>query len=341
MPPILFVTRPIPEAGRALLDEPAVSVRWGTADAEAPVPRESLRDGFQQADVVLCLLTERVDRELLASNPRLRGVANLAVGFDNVDVAAATELGIPVSNTPGILTDTTADLAFGLLLAAARRIPAAERYLREGRFRCWGPELFVGQDVGPGGDGRRKVLGIVGFGRIGREMARRAAGFRMEVLAHDPRHRDRVESSGLAEWAELDELFARSDFVSLHVPLTEETYHLVDADRLARMKRTAILVNTSRGPVVDEAALVEALRAGVVAAAGLDVFEEEPELAPGLAELENVVLVPHIASASRSTRDGMARAAAENALAHLRGDPAPNCVNPEIYDTDAYRRRRG
>ena len=335
----LLLTRPVPQAGREILEGAGVTLRLAVEDPESLPSRESLERGIQGADAVLSLLTESIDEELLRAAPGLRGVANMAVGLDNVDVAAATVLGIPVSNTPGILTETTADLAFALLLVVARRIPRADRYTRAGHFRAWGPELFVGLDLGPGADGRAKTLGIVGFGRIGQAVARRAVGFGMRVLAHDPGHRERVEKDPVARWAELDELLAGSDFVSLHVPLYAGTRHLIGPAELGRMQRTAILVNTSRGSVVDERALVEALRAGRIAGAGLDVYEDEPALAPGLAELENAVLLPHVGSASRSTRDGMARAAAENALAHLRGGRAPSCVNPEVYEGEAYRLR--
>lgn len=339
IPPRLFLTRPIPEEGFRILDRSEIEVRRGETLPERPVDEEVLEAGFRNADGVLCLLTETVDRELLAANPGLRGVANMAVGYDNIDVEAATELGIPVSNTPGILTHTTADLAMALLLAVARKIPRADRYLRQGRYRSWDPELFVGRDVGPGGDGRSRTLGVVGFGRIGQAVTRRAAGFELEVLANDPRHRDRVERDSRARWAELDELLAESDFVTLHVPLNEQTRHLIGAPELRRMRTDGYLINTSRGPVIDEGALVEALREGRIAGAGLDVYEDEPRVSRGLLELDDVVLLPHIGSASRSTRDGMATAAAENALAHIRGDPAPNCVNPEVYGTERYRRR--
>jgi glyoxylate reductase len=265
----------------------------------------------------------------------------MAVGFDNIDVRAATELGIPVANTPDVLTDTTADLTWALLLAAARRIPEADAYVRAGRFRLWDPNLLLGADVGPGGSGRRKVLGIVGFGRIGSAVARRARGFEMEVLVHDPKP-DVVEAFGPpVRYAELDEVVERSDFLSLHARLTPETRHLVGEGELRRMKRTAYLVNVSRGPMVDEVALVKALREGWIAGAALDVFENEPELAVGLAELENVVLAPHVGSASHDTRDRMAVLAAENALRYLEREAAEATVNPEVFQTEAYRRRIG
>lgn len=336
----VFVTRRLPEAGLRTLEDEGADVRVGQTDDERPVDRETLLDGTGWCDVLLPLLTESVDRPVLEANPGLRGVANYAVGYDNVDVEAATALGIPVSNTPGVLTDTTADLAWALLLSVARRIVEADAYVRAGRYGIWGPNLFLGADPSPGGSGRRKALGVVGFGRIGRAVARRAAGFDMEVLVHDPRHRDRVEAFGPpARWVELDELLESSDFVTLHPPLTPDTHHLIGEGELRRMKETACLVNVSRGPVVDEAALVRALREGWIAGAGLDVYEDEPAMAPGLAELSNAVVVPHIGSASRDTRDRMAVIAATNALHHLRGERAPNVVNPEVYEGDAWRRR--
>ena len=336
----VFVTRRIPEAGLAVLRDGGAEVEVGQTDEERFVDPDVLREGTARADVLLSLLTEPVDRGLLEASPGLLGVANYAVGFDNVDVAAATELGVPVTNTPGVLTETTADLTWALLLAAARRIPEADAYMRGGRYRLWGPNLLLGGDVSPGGTGRRKVLGVVGFGRIGQAVARRSLGFDMDVLAHDPRHRDRVEAFGPpVAWAELDELLERSDFVTLHPRLTSATRHLIDRAALERMKPTAYLVNVARGEVVDEAALVGALREGIIAGAALDVFEEEPAMARGLAELPNMVLAPHVGSASRDTRDRMAVIAATNALHHLRGERAPNPVNPEVYEGSAWRER--
>lgn len=335
----VFVTRRIPRAGLELLARESAEVRIGQPDDEAPVPRAVLEEGVRWCDVLLPLLTEPVDRALLALNPALRGVANYAVGFNNIDIAAATALGIPVSNTPGVLTDTTADLTWALILAAARRIPEAHAYMTGGRYKLWGPNLLLGADVSPGGSGRRKVLGIVGFGRIGSAVARRALGFDMDVLAYDPHARPRIEDDPSVRWADLDDLLRSSDFVTLHPLLTPETRHLIDARALRLMKPTAYLINVSRGPVVDEQALVAALRAGGIAGAALDVYEDEPAMAPGLAECEHVVLVPHIASASTDTRDRMATMAAANAVAHLRGEPAPNVVNPDVYGSPAYRER--
>jgi glyoxylate reductase len=335
----VFISRRIPAAGIAILERAGVELRIGQEREDAGVDPAVMLDGIRWCDVLLSLLTEPVDQALLAASANLRGVANYAVGFNNIDVAAATALGLPVSNTPDVLTDTSADLTWALLLAAARRIPEAHEYMKAGRYKLWGPNLLLGADVSPGGNGRRKVLGIVGYGRIGAAVAKRAVGFDMDVIAHDPHARDRIEASGIARWVEFDELLTRSDFVSLHPLLTAETRHLINEAALKRMKPTAILVNVSRGPVVDEAALVRALREGWIAGAALDVFENEPAMAAGLSECANAVIVPHIASASIGTRDKMATMAAENALAHLHGARAPNAVNAEVYSSDAYRAR--
>jgi lactate dehydrogenase-like 2-hydroxyacid dehydrogenase len=335
----VYVTRKIPQPGLDLLVKHGAEVRIGCTDEDALVSSEQLLAGVRNCDVLLPLLTESVDAAVLAANPALRGVANYAVGFNNIDVGAATALGIPVSNTPGVLSDTTADLAWALLMACARQIVPAHQYMVAGRYKTWGPNLFLGADISPGGSGVRKVLGLVGFGRIGQAMARRSVGFEMDVLAYDPHARQQIEAQSGVAWADLDELLARSDFVSLHVLLNEQTRHLIGPAQLARMKSSAILINTARGPVVDERALVDALRSSRIAGAGLDVYEDEPLMAPGLAELDNVVLLPHIASASTDTRARMATIAATNALAHLMGDRAPDCVNPEVYETSAYRAR--
>jgi glyoxylate reductase len=337
----VFLTRSIPDQGLRVLRDAGVSFAVGQEDGEAGLERSALLEGVRGCDVLLPLLTEPIDREVLETNPGLLGVAQMAVGFDNIDVQTATELGIPVSNTPGVLTETTADLTWALILSVARRIPQAHTYMAMGRYKIWGPSLFLGADVGTGASGGRKTLGIVGFGRIGVAVAKRAMGFDMRVLAFDPYARDAVEASDLAEWADLDELLAESDFVTLHPLLTEETRHLLDETRLRRMKPTAYLINASRGPVIDEGALVLALREGWIAGAGLDVYEREPQMAAGLAGLENVVLLPHIASASTDTRGKMASMAAENAVAFLQRRPALNPVNAEVTDTPAYRARIG
>jgi len=341
--PRVLITRPIPEAGVALLRAAGATITYVQPEPHTPVDREELAARIGSADVLISLLTEAVDGEILEAGPRLRGVANYAVGIDNVDLTAAGRLGIPVSNTPGVLTEATADLTWALLLALARRVPEADRFTREGRFRIWDPELLVGADVGPGASGRRKVLGIVGFGRIGRAVARRAAGFDMEVLVSQRQpgpERETLAPGIEVRFASLDEVVESCDFLSLHAPLTPDTRHLVDERRLRRMKPTAFLINTARGPLVDEDALVRALREDRIAGAALDVFEHEPELAAGLAGLDNVVLAPHVGSATRNTRDRMSVIAGTNALHHLRGEPAPDVVNPEVYASEAWSDRR-
>jgi glyoxylate reductase len=286
----------VPEAALALLFEAGFEVEVGGLELE-------------NSDALLCLLTDRIDEPLLERAPRLRIVANMAVGTDNVDLEAARRRGIAVSNTPDVLTDATADLAVALLLAAARRLPWGDRLVRGGGFTGWHPTLGLGADV------TGKTLGIVGAGRIGRAVAERMRGFRMQVL-------QRTRTAG----PPLDEILERSDFVSLHVPLTPETHHLIGERELGLMRPHAVLVNTARGPIVDETALVRALRGGRIAAAGLDVFEREPRLAPGLAELPNVALAPHVGSATVETRRRMAEIAARNVVAALRGEPIPHAV---------------
>jgi glyoxylate reductase len=322
-----------------LLQQSGAAVEVGVEDQEKGLDREVLLDAVTRCDVLLALLTEPIEAAVLELNPRLRGVANFAVGFNNVDITAATRLGIPVSNTPGVLTESTADLTWALLLAVARRIPEAHAYLTAGRYRIWGPELLLGSDVGPGADGQRRTLGIIGFGRIGQAVARRARGFDMDVLAYDPHARDTIVASPDAHWAELDEVIEHSDFLTLHALLSTETFHLIGEPELRRMKPTAYLVNAARGEIVDEAALVRALQEHWIAGAALDVYEREPALTDGLAACPNAVLVPHIGSATRGTRDRMATLAATNALAHLHLTRAPNAVNADVYSTAAYHER--
>jgi glyoxylate reductase len=276
-----------------------------------PPPREALVAGAARAEGLLTLLTDRIDAALLDAAPRLRAIANYAVGTDNIDLDGATARGIPVGNTPDVLTETTADLAFALMLAAARRIVEGDAYVRAGRWGEWAPDVLLGHDV------HGATLGIVGYGRIGRAVARRAEGFGMTVLHGIP----------------LDELLERSDFVSLHAPLTPDTRGLIGRDQLARMKPSAVLVNTARGPLVDTAALEEALRDGTIAGAGLDVTDPEPLPADHpLLSAPNLVVVPHIGSASHRTREAMADMAVDNLLAALRGDRMPHCANPEVYE---------
>lgn len=292
------------------------------ADTEAPLPRAELLDLVAGADAVLTLLHDRVDGELLdAAGPGLRCVANVAVGYDNVDLEAAARRGVAVANTPGVLDDATADLTLALTLAAARRLGEGERLLRAATPWAWSMGFMLGRDL------RGKLLGIVGLGSIGRRVADRARAFGMRI-AYSQRHAagPEVVAALEAERLDLDELVAAADVLSLHCPLTPETHHLVDAGRLARMKPEAILVNTARGPVVDEAALVASLRAGRPGAAALDVYEEEPRLHPGLLELDNVTLAPHLGSATVETRRAMAELAARNAIAAVRGEPLPTPV---------------
>jgi glyoxylate reductase len=323
--PRVFVARRIPDAGLDPIVEACSADVW---EDELPPPREELLRRVAGCDGVLTLLTDRVDDAFLdAAGPGLRVVSNYAVGYDNVDVPACTGRGIPVGNTPGVLTETTADLAWALLMAAGRRVAEGDRYVRVGRWRTWGPQLLLGSDV------HGATLGIVGLGRIGQAVARRAAGFGMTVLYWSrSRAEPGIEREFGATFIELDELLARSDFVTLHVSLNDETRHLIDAAALARMKPSAVLVNTARGPVVDQAALAEALRDRTIAAAGLDVTDPEPIASDDpLLQLENCLVVPHIASASYATRGKMAEMAAANLLAGLRGERLPNPVNPEVY----------
>ena len=312
----VLVTREIPEASLRLLKDFDVTVL-----SEAPPGREELLGIVRGASGILSILTEKIDAEVMdAAGDGLKVVANMAVGYDNVDVDAASERGIVVTNTPGVLDETTADTAFMLLLASARRLGEGERLLRSGRWDAWGPMQLTGPDV------YGKRIGIVGMGRIGTAVARRALGFDMQVLYSSRSHNEAAERDLGAKRMQLDELLRESDFVSIHTPLTPETRHLIGAAELEKMKPTAILVNTSRGPVVDEAALADALEDKQIFAAGLDVYEDEPNVHPKLLELENVVLAPHIGSASVETRDKMATLAAENIVAVLRGKRPKNSV---------------
>lgn len=328
MRPRIYVTRALPQAGLDLLAG-EYDVEVNPHDRAAT--REELLAGIEGKDALLSLLTDTIDAEIMDAEPRLKVIANYAVGFNNIDVAAATERGILVTNTPGVLTETTADLAFALLMACARRVVEADGFMRAGKYKGWGPMLFLGSDV------HGKTLGLVGFGRIGQAMAQRALGFGMRILYNDTKRApEELEKAYCAKFRDLPDLLRESDFVSLHVPLMESTHHLISRAHLELMKRTAILINTSRGPVVDEKALVKAVQDGVIAGAGLDVFEREPQFEQGLERLANVVMVPHIASASVETRTKMATMAAENACAAIRGEMPPNIVNADVWD----RRRR-
>jgi lactate dehydrogenase-like 2-hydroxyacid dehydrogenase len=322
MKPKVYVTRKVPEEGIAMVQQECEVEVW---EGELPVPRDVLLEKVRDIDGLYCLLTERVDQELLDAAPRLRVVSNMAVGYDNIDVAACTAHGIPVGNTPGVLTETTADLAFALLLSAARRIVEGADYVRARRWKTWGPMLLMGPDI------YGATLGIVGLGRIGQAMARRASGFDMRILYHDIHPIPDAEAALGATYVDLDTLLAESDFVTLHVNLTEATYHLIGREELRKMKPTAVLVNASRGGVVDPEDLYQALQDGEIGYAALDVTEPEPIPEDhALLSLPNCIVVPHIGSASVATRTKMATMAAENLLAGLRGEPLPHCVNPDL-----------
>jgi glyoxylate reductase len=335
----ILVPWAIPEIGKEVLKKAkAEIILIHGPKGELPSLNELIK-AVRDVDVLLPRGTQPVPRKVMIANPNLRGIANYGVGYDNIDVRAATELGIPVTNTPGVLTETTADLAWALLMATARKIPQAHNYTLSGQWRGPGGKVFMGQDIGPGGSNKPKVLGIIGLGRIGQAVMRRSRGFKMKVVAYDPPLRETIMKMRGVEYKELDDLLKESDFVTLHCPLTKETHHLIGERGLNLMKPTAILINTSRGPVVDERALVSALRKDRIAGAGLDVCEREPKLSPGLSKLENVVLLPHIGSLTKDTREQMAVLAAKNAITILRGKRPKNIVNPEVFQSVKYLRK--
>ncbi len=319
--PRVYVTRIIPAEGLDRVREFCDATVW---EGELPPSRETILRETRDADGLLSLLTDRVDAALMDACPWLRVVSNYAVGFDNIDIPAATERGIPVGHTPGVLTETTADFAFTLLMAAARRVVEGVDYVRAGHWKTWGPLLLMGPDV------HHATLGLVGLGRIGAEMAKRARGFDMRVLYSDVVRREDLEAALGLQYVPFEHVLREADFISLHTPLTSETHHLMSRNQLRAMKPTAILINTSRGPVVDTDALVEALRAGEIGGAALDVTEPEPLPSDHpLVGLPNCIVVPHIASASHATRAAMARIAAENLIAGLTGQPLTASPNPD------------
>jgi len=316
----VFITRTLPAPGVELLEGAGFSVRMHSHDR--PVTSDELRAGVASADALLCMLTDRIDAEVLDAAPKLRVIANYAVGFDNIDVAEARHRGIEVTTTPDVLSEATADLTWALLLSAARQLGAGERMVRAQQWEGWAPDQLLGQPVAG------RVLGIIGMGAIGQAVARRAHGFSMPIRYFNRRRVDpAIEAALGAQYLPLDELLATSDFISLHAPRNEQSHRIIDAAALAKMKSTAVLINTGRGALIDESALVDALRAGRIAAAGLDVFEREPELAAGLIELDNVVLAPHLGSASTEARASMVRLCSENIIEVLGGraaiTPAP------------------
>jgi D-3-phosphoglycerate dehydrogenase len=323
MKPKVYVTRRLPQPALDRLEE---VFEMEVNPEDRVLTRAELLANVKKCDVLLCLLTDTIDAEVMDANPKLKGISNYAVGFNNIDVNAATARKLPVCNTPGVLTETTADMAWALMLSAARRIVESDVFNRAGKFKGWGPMMFLGYDI------YGKTLGVVGAGRIGDAVARRSVGFNMKVMYYDVVPNTKLEQDIGAKRVELDELLKEADFVTVHVPLMPETTHFIGERELKLMKKTAILVNNSRGPVIDEKALVKALKTGEIAYAGLDVFENEPELAPGLAELNNVVLTPHTSSATTETRTKMGLLAAENAIAIIEGRRPPHIVNPEVLE---------
>ena len=321
--PKVFVTRAIPEKGFEILRDFCEVDLWPN---ELPPTHDELVLHVRSIDGLLCLLTDKIDSEVMdEAGPQLKVISNHAVGFDNIDVQAATARKIPVGNTPDVLTDATADFAFALMMAVARRIPEAKRYVHEGKWKTWGPMILLGVDL------KGATLGLVGFGRIGKAMARRATGFDMRVIYYDPSAK-KLDADIKATRVDFETLLKESDFISLHTPLTPDTRHLIDSEALSKMKPSAVLVNTARGPVVDMNALYEALKEKRIFGAGLDVTEPEPLPTDSpLLTLDNIVIVPHIASASTTTREKMSWMAAQNLIAGLKGERLPNCVNPQVY----------
>jgi glyoxylate reductase len=322
--PKILVTRQLfPQAMEILYEKCDIDLFDKEDD---PIPRELLLEKIQSAEGLLCLLTDKIDKEILEKGKNLKVVSNCAVGYNNIDVNEATKRGIYVTNTPGILTETTADLAFALMMAVGRRVVEGDKNIREKKWvHAWSLKMFIGGDI------YGKTLGIIGLGRIGEAMVKRAKGFDMKIVYYNPTRREDLEKKYSVQYTSLDELLSKSDFVTLHVPLNDKTNHMIGREQLAKMKKTAYLINTSRGPVVDEQALYEALSSKKIAGAALDVYEKEPiDPANPLIKLDNIVMTPHIASASIDTRTAMTVMAAKNLVAVLSGNDPPNPVNPEI-----------
>ncbi len=318
----IFVTRKLPRPGLDLLRKEC-TIELNPDDRI--LTKDEIIKGIKGKDGLLCLLTDTIDKDVINAEPKLKMIASYAVGYDNIDTATATERGIPVSNTPDVLTETTAELAWALLFSVARRIVEGDGFTRGGRFKGWAPMLMLGQDVS------HKTLGVVGTGRIGTAFALKSKGFQMNVLYTDEKRNERIERDLGAKQVPLSTLLKESDFVSLHVPLTDATHHLIDEKELRMMKKTAILINTARGPIIRETALIKALKEHWIFGAGLDVYEKEPEISEELRSLHNVVLQPHTGSGTLETRTKMALMAAENLLIGLKGGIPPNCVNKEVF----------
>jgi glyoxylate reductase len=321
--PKVFVTRVIPDKGLNMLRDFCEVDLW---NGDLPPTRAELVQHIRGVDGLLCLLTDKIDNEVMEeAGPQLQVISNHAVGFDNIDIDAATARGIPVGNTPDVLTDATADFAFALMMAAGRRIVEAERYVRAGKWKTWEPRLLLGVEF------KGATLGLIGFGRIGKAVARRALGFDMRVVYDDPSEQQGYPELN-AQRVELETLLEESDFISLHTPLTPDTHHLIDSQALSKMKPSAVLINTARGPVVDSGALYEALKDRRIFAAALDVTEPEPlpQDSPLLA-LDNIIIAPHIGSAGKAARENMSRLTARNLISGLKGERLPHCVNPQVY----------
>lgn len=321
----MFVTREIPERGLRTIKEQFDAEVW---PEYAPPPKKVIIQKAAEVDALASLLSDKIDSEVFDASPNLKIVAQLAVGYDNIDVKEATKRGIYVTNTPGVLTETTADFAWTLLMAVARRVVEADKYVRSGKWKVgWHPSMLLGRDV------YGATIGIVGLGRIGAAMAKRAKGFDMRILYYDVIRRPNLEKELGLKYTELDDLLRKSDFVTVHVPLLKATYHLISEEKLKLMKKTACLVNNSRGPVIDEKALYEALKNEQIAGAGLDVFEQEPTPVDNpLFKLDNVVMTPHISSGSYETRSRMAEMVAENLISFFKGETPPNLVNHEVLE---------
>lgn len=321
MKPKILVTRRIPENGIRLLEG---KFELDMNEEDRAMTKEEMIRRLKGKDGLLCLLADTIDKDIIESNPKMKVISNYAVGFNNIDVSAATKHGIIVTNTPGVLTETTADFAFALMLAAARRVVESDKFARQGKFGGWAPMLLLGQDV------YGKKLGIIGMGRIGKAVAKRAKGFDMKIVYYDLQRDEGFEKEFDAEFMKKDALLKEADFISIHVTLTDATRCMISSKEFSMMKKSCVLVNTSRGPVVDEAALVEALKNRKIFAAGLDVFEEEPKIHPGLVGLDNVIITPHLGSASVETRERMAEMAAENLIFAFEGKKPLSVVNEEV-----------